>query len=269
MKKVDLQIEKDEKPSTLHGQILESLPSKSKTNSRFFKSFLIIAMLLLFTLAGTSPSADTVTNQITSEELTLNLSDSLQYVHDVRKKAHDALIKEVENYISKITPDTKIKPEYLVSKCLEYDIDVVFVLAQGILESHLGTKGKAYETNSVWNVGTYDNGRILYRYADPNESIEPYLSLLKERYLVDKDLHSLVEDRGYINDEGKRFATARGYEDAMRKLMVIINAETSITFYQSLLNMDNDILISFFMPNDKEKEPIDEVIFYTQLLSMR
>jgi len=125
-------------------------------------------------------------------------------------------------------------------------------LAQGMLESHLGTKGKAKETNSVWNVGTYDNDRILYRYKDPNESIEPYLELLKKEYLINitsngdtiyKDLHHLVEDKGYINYKGNRFSSAIGYENSMRKLIIKIDMETSIRFYQSIMQMTPDNLI--------------------------
>jgi len=135
---------------------------------------------------------------------------------------------------------------------------LVFVLSQGILESHLGTKGLAYQTNSVWNVGTYDNGIILYQYKTADESIEPYLDLLSRKYLIEitskgdtiqKSLNSLIQDSGYINYHGKRFASATRYENSLRKLMLKIKLETKISFYQSIIKMDNEQFLYSFLPN--------------------
>ena len=111
------------------------------------------------------------------------------------------------------------------------------------------------KTNSVWNVGTYDNGKVLYRYKDPNESLEPYLKLLSEKYLINvtakgdtvyKDLYHLVQDRGYKNVKGYRFASTRNYENGMRKLMLRISMETYIDFYQQIIEMPDEQIIAFF-----------------------
>jgi hypothetical protein len=58
----------------------------------------------------------------------------------------------------------------------------------------------------------------------------------------------LVQDRGYINYQGNRFASARGYENGMRKLMVKIDMETSISFYQDFLKLDDYEILSYFNP---------------------
>lgn len=137
-------------------------------------------------------------------------------------------------------------------------------MAQGLLESHFGTKGKAAKTNSVWNVGTYDDGQILYTYGTPDESLEPYLKLINENYLINvtaegdtvyKDISHLTSDRGYINYDGKRFASARGYENAMRKLMITIDAKTSIKFYQEVLTLPDTKLLAYFNPNPETLDP--------------
>ena len=108
-------------------------------------------------------------------------------------------------------------------------------------------------------MGTYDNGQVLYTYSTANESIEPYLKLLNEKYLINittkgdtiyRDLHHLLEDKGYTNYNGNRFATAQGYENSMRKLMVKISMSTSIRLYQRLYNTPEDILASYFLIND-------------------
>lgn len=183
--------------------------------------------------------------------------DTTVYVQSVKDTFKVHLITEVDNYIKEMAPTSELNSEYLVEKCLEYNTDIVFVLSQALLESHFGTKGKAAETNSVWNVGTYDNGKILYRYDNPNESIEPYLKLINEKYLINvtekgdtvfKDLRHLVEDKGYINYNGDRFATARGYENGIRKIMIRIDLDTKISFYQQLTTLSSSEIVAYFMP---------------------
>jgi hypothetical protein len=186
--------------------------------------------------------------------------DTTEYVKSIKDSFKLNLVSEVENYINKIAPTSKLNPELLVEKCLEYNTDLVFVLSQALLESHFGTKGKATQTNSVWNVGTYDNGKVLYTYKDPNNSLVPYLKLINEKYLINvsengdttyKDLSHLLEDKGYINYNGDRFASARGYENGLRKIMIKIDLETKISFYQQLISLSSDDLVAYFVPITK------------------
>jgi len=235
MKKVETQIEKE---AVNFRSFFKGLPTKS------FKTALLIIFLLFVGVVGTSPGSVDPTNVQSLVEFNRNTI----YSQSVRDRAHKKLVDEVKKVTYEIVPNTQIDLEYLVNMCETYEMDIIFVLAQGILESHLGTKGKAIKTNSVWNVGTYDNGKILYYYDSPNESIGPYFELLKERYLVDKDLHNLVQDRGYINDDGKRFATARGYENALRKLMIQIDMSSSISMYQEIRLLSDEEIMAYFGP---------------------
>lgn len=226
----------------------------------FLKKVVIISMVLIFVnISSTMPSNSAA--QPTPEK-----SDSELYVESVKTKMTSQLVKEVDNYIKKMAPTSTLTPELVVDKCLRYNVDIIFVLSQALLESHFGTKGKAARTNSVWNVGTYDNGKILYTYKTPDESLEPYLKLINEKYLINittkgdtvyKDLHHLVEDRGYTNVNGYRFASAKGYENAMRKLMVKIDMETSISFYQDIIKLDDYQMLAYFNPNFKEENNTD------------
>lgn len=228
----------------------------------------LIFILLFINISGTQSVSEISevrgmsTSMFTPEQI---------YVNSVKSKFHDKLVEEVENYITQMAPESNLTPEYLVDKCLEYNTDIIFVLSQALLESHFGTRGKAAQTNSVWNVGTYDNGRILYTYKTPDESLEPYLKLINEKYLINitssgdtiyKDLGHLVEDRGYTNYQGKRFASARGYENGMRKLMVRIDMETSISFYQDILALSEPQLLVYFAP------PKDLELDYSKLQAM-
>lgn len=153
--------------------------------------------------------------------------------------ATDPLITEVDSYIKKIAPTSQLDGETVVSLCIKYDIDIIFVLAQGQAESHFGTAGTARKTNSVFNVGAYD-GRSAsmqikkgFAFSHPNDSVEPYLLLLKDYYLVNKTTNDLLHC--YVNKYGQRYASSLQYEYYLRKIYDNIKKTTNIYNYQYLL----------------------------------
>lgn len=221
----------------------------------FFKKAALMTFLFLFlNMSSTMPGGSTDS----SAQVTPAKSEEQLYVESVKEKMRSRLIEEVGIYIERMAPTSKLTPGHLVDKCLQYDVDIIFVLSQGLLESHFGTKGLAAKTNSVWNVGAFDNQRPKNKfwYKTQDESLEPYLKLIKEDYLmavthagdtIHKDIHDLVI-KSYTNYAGKRFASARGYENAMRKMMINIDMETSISFYQDLLKMPQTQILAYFKP---------------------
>jgi len=220
----------------------------------FFKKILLIAILIVASEMYTLPESDL--NSFNAYEQ----SGSYGYVHSVKDRAEKQLVNEVDDLIKRYAPKSQLSSELLVMNSLKYNLDIVFVLAQGLLESHFGTKGTAVKTNSVWNVGSYDNGKNYNYYDDPNESIEPYMKLINERYLMtsdsinenNKNLIDLLKDRGYKNGIGKRYATARRYEESLRELMVMIDIGTSISLYQSITKLSDLEILAFFKPIEKE-----------------
>ena len=241
MKKVE-QIEKEE-PSIKIWNFFRSLPTKSLKALMFF-------LILMFLSSAGAPNAEVAYKNTTY--------DSVTYALSVKKRAEDNLILEVDKYIKSKAPESKLSAENLVKVCIKYDLDITFVLAQGLLESHYGTKGIAATTNSVFNVGTYDDGQILYTYDTPDQSVEPYAKLLHEKYLLlgdsiqanDKKLSHLIKDRGYKNASGHRFATAKRYEKALRDIMVEINMETSIKLYQGIVDLNDYDILAYFGPTN-------------------
>jgi hypothetical protein len=241
-------------------QVSEAVIKFGGNLQRFFnKTLFLIVTLLFVNIINTTPgqATDNFNGMIyrpSIEEL---------YVIDLKTKMKNLIVSEVRNYINKNAPNSNLTPEYLVDKCLEYDTDVIFVLAQGLLESHFGTRGRAIKTNSVWNVGAFDDGQNLYWYKTQDESLEPYLKLVNEKYLItvtsrgdtiNRDIHHLVQDRGYVNYRGARFATAKNYENGLRKFMVDIDMKTPIGFYQQILIMSDDQIIAFFNPPVLEED---------------
>lgn len=178
-----------------------------------------------------------------------NLLDNIK-ITVTKNVIENKLGDETNKIIKFYAPNSKLNGYYLAAKCLEYNIDISFVLAQALLESNFGTKGKAKITNSVWNVGTYDDGTILYTYNHPNQSIVPYLNLLKKRYLLEitqsgdtipKNTNKLLE-YGYTNIKGYRFASEPKYEKRLKYLINKIKYQTKIEIYQNYFNNNNKLL---------------------------
>ena len=93
--------------------------------------------------------------------------DKYTYAYDCMKEAEItywdykcALVNEVQNYITQVTPSSNLRGYAIVQECEKYGVDICFVLAQGEVESHFGTKGIASKLNCVFNVGIYDNKTI-------------------------------------------------------------------------------------------------------------
>lgn len=142
------------------------------------------------------------------------------------------LVTEVKSYIDSNSRYSAITPLAIVNACEEFDIDIRFVLAQAKIESHFGTYGIAARTNSVWNVGAFDGvsePNILkkYRYKHPDESIRPYLKLLRDKYLVDgrteQDLLKSYTDLG-----GMRYASDKSYEEKLKRELDKMTALESV-----------------------------------------
>lgn len=141
------------------------------------------------------------------------------------------LVNEVQNYITSIAPSSNLRGYAIVEECEKYNVDICFVLAQGEIESHFGTKGIAAKINSVFNVGIYDGLSIQeisgkYKCDYPNESIEPYLKLLNERYLVNKTEQDLMKK--FVDKDGKRYASNPNYEIMVSERYKFITENTKI-----------------------------------------
>lgn len=152
-------------------------------------------------------------------------------------EAKAQLVRSVQDYINNNSSYSALSPLVLIDKCEKYDVDVRFVLAQAHVESHFGTKGIAARTNSVWNVGAYDGleeSQISkkFKYNHPDDSIEPYLKLLKDKYLVGgRTEMDLVKN--YVSSEGKRYATYQDYEQEIQnKLQNMTQIDSCLAEYR-------------------------------------
>ena len=160
---------------------------------------------------------------------------SLDCVREAELSYHKTkalLVEEMQGYINNISPESALRAYAIIDECEHFHIDPIFVLAQGEIESHFGTKGIGASLNNVFNVGVFDNltrKQISkkYKYDYPNESIRPYLKLLSERYLSNgKTEESLMSK--YTDVNGNRYASDTHYEEKLTNKYNYIKNNTNI-----------------------------------------
>lgn len=133
-------------------------------------------------------------------------------------------VKACEEYITKALKNkgfprnaTKLTSQALVKNSIEHRFDLPLLLAAAHLESCFGVTPRAQKTNSVYSVGSYDNGKNLAIYAHPDDSIKPYIELIYNDYLTDdKNINDLLTPGGFVNKNGHRFASNKNYENLLK-----------------------------------------------------
>ena len=103
--------------------------------------------------------------------------------------------------------------------CEKHNFSLPLLLAQAHLESHFGTTSRSRRTNSVFSIGSYDDGRNVYKPSTQDESVENYILTIKNYYLADKTLDELLSNGGFVNHRGQRYASDKKYEQKIRQTM--------------------------------------------------
>lgn len=167
----------------------------------------------------------------------LDIPNSLktELANEARMEMYDTTgfakkVKDVEAYMKFALGNqgysmgsTKLKPETLVAASMKTGFDLPFLMAAAHQESCFGATPRAQRTNSVFSVGSFDNGKDYNTYADPNDSVADYIDLLQRRYLVDgKTPLDLLSPGSFVNDIGKRYASDKGYEGKIKYLRNLI-----------------------------------------------
>ena len=136
------------------------------------------------------------------------------------------IVDEMEKYMGYYAPDHNVSAILVLKYADHFNIDPRIFLVQGLAESHYGTKGLARRTNSVCNVGAWDDGTIKNTYTHPDRSIKPYFELLAKQYLVNKTEEDLLKE--FINTSGNRYASYVHYEKELQKLWEDVNQKTKL-----------------------------------------
>ena len=115
--------------------------------------------------------------------------------------------------------DLKLSPETLVLESIKHNFDLPFMMAQAHQESCFGMSPRARKTNSVFAVGSYDDGSNKHIYETQDESISTYINLLKSNYLVNgKSELDLLKTNGFVDYNNNRYASDENYEITIKYL---------------------------------------------------
>ena len=140
---------------------------------------------------------------------------------ELKQKKIDAITEEVLriyrlNNITETTPLFDV--EKMVDLCDEYDYDLPLMLAQARCESLYGITDRAQRTKSMFSVGSYDDGTNRSVYNTFTDSMEPYINLMINDYLVNKDVDTLLQPGQFVNFDNKRYAKNKHYEREVKRV---------------------------------------------------
>ena len=208
-----------------------------KKFAKKYKSFLVKCAILLVTIFAAFGIIKIVDYYLEKFKLSYYPFEIMRHEAQLSYNEYKSeLVKEVKNYIDSVAPTSSLNAYALVEACEKYDLDIKFVLAQGQIESHFGTTGMAIKTNSVFNVGAYDNLRYeeingKYKYRHPDYSIEPYMRLLYRDYITGTktELDLMVK---FVNKNEKTYSSNPNYERALLNLFKKIDNSTNMTRLQ-------------------------------------
>ena len=191
---------------------------------------IVVSILTIYVVTWATPDKEENIGYDTATEYIRELQISYQGVKS-------DLVDLTQHYIDSVAPNSGLRALILVENCEKYGIPITFTLAQGEIESHFGTRGLAFRTNSVWNVGAYDGhnfNNISHRYSNPNESIVPYLELIINNYLPNKIVEDLFES--FVDINGNRYASDKHYETKLSDKYKYITDNYRIDELQERLN---------------------------------
>lgn len=120
-------------------------------------------------------------------------------------------------------PKSRITAEDLYFSAKEiYEKDSILVplelvIAQGLLETSLGTTGVGKERNNPFSINS-KKGYI--RYSTIREGVLAYYKLISSKYLRCRTLNQLLTN--FVNCTGKRYAVSRKYEVMLRKKITLL-----------------------------------------------
>ncbi|GEM_PF-7073425 len=130
-------------------------------------------------------------------------------------KSYMEMAAKNQNY----DPETiQISPEAMIEACNQTGFDLPLLIAQAHLESCFGLTPRAKRTNSVFSVGSYDNGKNAATYATQNDCILPYIKLIQGKYLNGKTVDDILKPGAFVNGLNKRYASDKSYEKKVRNI---------------------------------------------------
>ena len=196
--------------------------------TKFMMSMLFILMLGCSIHCGFATKSshltriDTTSTSITTRQLTLSLTKN-DSIGQVLSQNDSLLFANVFDYISQVSKRNSTErneiAKTIINIALENDIDICFILAQGTIETHLGTTGIGRTRKSIF--GVYKT------YPSYEACINDYARILKKCYLTrGRNEHDLMKH--YVTTGGARYAGNPNYEAELKKKYLEIKRKTNL-----------------------------------------
>lgn len=159
-------------------------------------------------------------NQIEQMKDAENEKSSISLAQAQADSTFNKKVNAVRDYMAyaaknvKYNPEQiKISPEEIVKICDNTGFDLPLLLAQAHMESCFGLTPRAQKTNSVFSIGSYDNGKNAATYPTQNASIEPYIKIMQKNFLRDRSVEDMLQPGNFTNQNNQRYASAKNYEN--------------------------------------------------------
>ena len=209
--------------------------------TKFMMSMLFILMLGCSIHCGFATKSshltriDTTSTSITTNQLTVSLTEN-DSIGQVLSQDDSLLFANVFNYISQVSKRNSTErneiAKTIINIALENDIDICFILAQGTIETHLGTTGIGRTRKSIF--GVYKT------YPSYEACINDYARILKKRYLTrGRNEHDLMKH--YVTTGGARYAGSTNYEVELKKKYLEIKSKTNLHDLQVRIKKSHEI----------------------------
>lgn len=152
-----------------------------------------------------------------------NMSDQDYLLFLDKTEAAKNEIDRILSYKGLSSDDIDFHIDTLVYDCYKHDFDLPLALAQLRCESHFGTTPRAKRTNSIFSIGAYDSGKNGSRYETQDDSIEPYIIIMKRDFMQDgkrsvDDILKHGEMYRLFGTRKARYASDPNYEDKIRSV---------------------------------------------------
>ena len=151
-------------------------------------------------------------------KIELQAAKERQNLHTQKVNACKQYMEWAAKNVNMNPKDIQLDPDVLVSACEESNFDLPLAMAQAHMESCFGLTPRAKSTNSVFSVGLYDSGQNAVTYENQNASVKPYIRLMKNNYLVDKSIDQLLTPGSFVNQDNKRYASSKTYENDIKSI---------------------------------------------------
>ena len=196
--------------------------------TKFMMSMLFILMLGCSTHCDFATKSshltriDTTSTSITTNQLTVSLTEN-DSIGQVLSQNDSLLFANVFDYISQVSKINSTErneiAKTIINIALENDIDICFILAQGTIETHLGTTGIGRTRKSIF--GVYKT------YPSYEACINDYARILKKWYITrGRNEHDLMKH--YVTTGGARYAGNPNYETKLKKKYLEIKKNTNL-----------------------------------------